>query len=118
VAVYGASETLKVLEEQSRPCQALAVEVIAACPPARDWSLPSNHATIAGALAAAVVALWPRGAVAAVPLALLVAASRVALGVHYPHDALTGLALGGAGVALVAWTAPARLRKVRAPAAA
>jgi undecaprenyl-diphosphatase len=38
--------------------------------------------------------------VPAIALAVLVAASRVALGVHYPHDVVTGLSLG-AGIAVV-----------------
>ena len=39
------------------------------------------------------------GLYAAAPLALLMGASRVWIGVHYPHDVLVGLVVG----ALVAW---------------
>lgn len=100
-AAYAASALLKVAETQPRPCRAIPeLEQIAACPPAGDWSLPSNHAVLAAALAVAVGFLAPRLAVAASVLAVLIAASRVALGVHYPHDVVTGLTLG-AGVAVV-----------------
>lgn len=110
VGAYAASEALKLLAEQPRPCDRYAVEVIASCPPAGDWSLPSNHATIAAALAAGVVALAPRLGWIAVPIGALVAASRVALGVHYPHDVLSGAALGGTAVALIALVSPLVLR--------
>jgi membrane-associated phospholipid phosphatase len=50
------------------------------CPGAGDWSLPSNHATLAAALATAVVVVQPRLWAWAVPIAALVAASRVAAG--------------------------------------
>ncbi len=99
-AAYGASALLKLTEAQVRPCRALPdLDTIAACPPAGDWSLPSNHAVIAAGLAVAVGALVPRLAPAAALLAVAVAASRVALGVHYPHDVVTGLTLGAGVVA-------------------
>ncbi len=64
------------------------------CPPLGGWSLPSNHATLAAALAAAVVLLTPTWWPAVVSIGLLVGASRVAPGVHHPHDVVDGLALG------------------------
>jgi undecaprenyl-diphosphatase len=96
---YTTSALLKLAETQPRPCQTISgLERIAACPPPSDWSLPSNHAVLAAALAVVVGFLAPRLAVPAILLAVLVAASRVALGVHYPHDVVTGLSLG-AGIA-------------------
>ena len=96
---YTAGALLKLAESQSRPCQTISgLERIAACPPPGDWSLPSNHAVLAAALAVVVGSLAPRLAVPAMVVAVLVAASRVALGVHYPHDVVTGLTLG-AGIA-------------------
>jgi undecaprenyl-diphosphatase len=68
-----------------------------------DLSLPSGHA--ASSLAAAVVLapLVPRPAAAALlVLAVLVAWSRVYVGVHYPSDVLAGAVLGVA----VGLTAP------------
>ena len=108
---YAASALLKLAETQPRPCRTITgLEQIATCPPAGDWSLPSNHAVLAAALAVAVGFLAPRLAVPASLLAVLIAAARVALGVHYPHDVVTGLTLG-AGVAFVLVYA------LRAPAA-
>jgi undecaprenyl-diphosphatase len=107
---YMASALLKLAETQPRPCHAISgLERIAACPPPGDWSLPSNHAVLAAALAVGVGFLAPRLAVPAMVVAVLVAATRVALGVHYPHDVVTGLTLGAgiAGVLLLVLRAPA-----------
>lgn len=96
VLAYGLSELVKTVVDEERPCRNLVeVSIVAAeCPPTGDWSFPSNHSTIAGALAAAVVLLWPRLGLLAVPLALLAAFSRTFVGVHYPHDVLAGVLLG------------------------
>lgn len=94
VIAYVSSELLKVRLAQPRPCLGLDPGVaIAACPAADDWSLPSNHATIATALAVALVFAIPRTAWWAVPLAMVVGAARVVIGVHAPHDVATGALL-------------------------
>ncbi|KAB1914947.1 phosphatase PAP2 family protein [Micromonospora sp. AMSO31t] len=96
VCAYASSEGLKTLIAEERPCRSPADLVIVAghCPPAGDWSFPSNHATIAGALAAAALLLHRRIGLVAVPLAVLAAFSRTFVGVHYPHDVAAGLLLG------------------------
>lgn len=93
---YVCSEVLKSGFAEERPCRAVAgaAPSIADCPPPGDWSFPSNHATIAGA-AAVALALVRRAVIRlTAPLALLMAFSRVFVGVHYPHDVAAGLALG------------------------
>ncbi|MGW2177602.1 phosphatase PAP2 family protein [Streptomyces sp. NPDC001732] len=99
VAAFLANDLVKSLFHEQRPCRTLHVVTVEACPPLGDWSFPSNHAAVA---AAAAVALWltdRRIGAIAVPAAVLMAASRVWIGVHYPHDVLIGLVSG----ALVAW---------------
>ncbi|WP_425424527.1 phosphatase PAP2 family protein [Streptomyces katrae] len=64
------------------------------CPPYGDWSFPSNHSAIAGAAAVALALAVPRLAVLTLPMAVLMAFSRVFVGVHYPHDVGMGLLLG------------------------
>lgn len=102
VIAYAVSRTVKSFFEQMRPCQAMTdLVTIATCDPVGDWSFPSNHSAIAGAAAAALVLAWRRVAVAAVPLAILEASSRVLVGAHYPHDVTVGLLLGASVSALV-----------------
>lgn len=100
VVAYLANDAVKSLFDEQRPCRTLHTVTVEACPALGDWSFPSNHAAVAGAAAAALL-LASRGAAGrlALPLALLMAASRVWTGVHYPHDVLAGLLTG----ALVGW---------------
>lgn len=73
-----------------------------------DYSFPSDHAVLAGAVAAGLWLVSRRlGAVATVA-ALLMAFARVYVAAHYPHDVLAGLALGAA-VALIGWLLLGRL---------
>lgn len=95
VAAYLVSETSKSALQQERPCRAVAQAAnIAACPPVGDWSFPSNHSTIAAAAAVSVVLVWRAMAWLVLPIAVIMAASRVFVGVHYPHDVAAGLLVG------------------------
>jgi undecaprenyl-diphosphatase len=69
---------------------------------AADSGFPSDHATAAFAIATAVLLRDRRWGVVAMVLACVLAAGRVAMGVHYPTDVLAGAALGAA-CALVLW---------------
>ncbi|GAA4386042.1 hypothetical protein GCM10023088_56360 [Actinomadura verrucosospora] len=95
VSAYLVSEVSKSFIQEERPCRAVAGAVhIAACPAPGDWSFPSNHATIAAASAAAIVVAWRALAPLVLPLAALMAFSRVFVGVHYPHDVAAGFLVG------------------------
>ncbi|WBB65545.1 phosphatase PAP2 family protein [Micromonospora sp. WMMD812] len=99
---YGCSESLKSVVDEERPCRTATEAIIAgACPPPGDWSFPSNHATIAGALAVATLLVSHRIGLVAVPVAVLAAFSRTFVGVHYPHDVAAGALLGALVVLLV-----------------
>ncbi|MEU3217141.1 phosphatase PAP2 family protein [Streptomyces sp. NPDC006971] len=93
---YVASEALKSVVTEERPCRAVAgaAASLVPCPPVGDWSFPSNHSAIAGAAAVAVAMCRPLLAWLTVPMALLMAFSRVFVGVHYPHDVAVGLVMG------------------------
>lgn len=67
-----------------------------------DPSFPSDHAIMAGAVAAGLLLVSWRLGVVAVMCALMMAAARVYVGAHFPRDVIAGLALG-AVVALVVW---------------
>ena len=61
---------------------------------ANDAGFPSDHATAAGAVAAGLFFVSWRLGVITTLWALLVAFSRVYVGVHFPQDVAAGLALG------------------------
>ncbi|PRH81050.1 hypothetical protein C6N75_00775 [Streptomyces solincola] len=93
---YVVSELLKSVITEERPCRAVAgaAPSLVTCPPYGDWSFPSNHSAIAGAAAVALVLAWRALVWLTIPMAVLMAFSRVFVGVHYPHDVATGLLLG------------------------
>ncbi len=102
VLALSVSELLKLLLSQDRPCRSVPeLEAVAPCPPIGDWSLPSNHAALAAAIAAALIWTAPRWWPLASLLAVAVAASRVGLGVHHPHDVVDGLVIGALVVSLL-----------------
>jgi undecaprenyl-diphosphatase len=67
-----------------------------------DYSFPSDHAVMAGAVAAGLWLVDRRLGIAASIAALLMAFARVYVAAHYPHDVVAGLAFG-AVVVLVGW---------------
>jgi membrane-associated phospholipid phosphatase len=59
-----------------------------------DYSFPSDHTTMAGAVAAGLLLVAWRLGLLALLAALLIAFARVYVGAHYPGDVLAGLAVG------------------------
>ncbi|MFJ5092397.1 phosphatase PAP2 family protein [Streptomyces sp. NPDC088674] len=92
---YVISEVAKSSITEERPCRAVkGARPLIDCPAHGDWSFPSNHATIAAGAAVGLMLAWRVIAWLTLPMALLMAFSRVFVGVHYPHDVATGLVLG------------------------
>ncbi|MFJ3913665.1 phosphatase PAP2 family protein [Streptomyces vinaceus] len=91
---FGADLLLKLVFREDRPCQSLHVAVLETCPAPGDWSFPSNHAAIGAAATVALLFVSRRLGAVAVVAALLMAASRVWVGAHYPHDVVAGLVVG------------------------
>jgi undecaprenyl-diphosphatase len=79
----------------SRP-RPFAVEnaVRAGADPLDPFSFPSGHTLHAVGFSIVAIAFYPMLAWLLVPFTLLVAASRVVLGLHYPSDVLAGAGLG------------------------
>ena len=87
-----ASAVLKPIFARPRPCKVMEVHLLVAC--GAGFSLPSSHAANLFAQAFLFRTITPRSAKFLIPLAIVVALSRVFVGVHYPFDVLTGAALG------------------------
>jgi undecaprenyl-diphosphatase len=95
--------TLKKATRRERPYR-VCDGIRAAVPAADPFSFPSGHTMHATAFAVLFGAAWPSLAPALGAFALLVALSRVVVGVHFPSDVIAGALIGAAtaaGVVLV-----------------
>jgi undecaprenyl-diphosphatase len=72
-----------------------------------DPSFPSDHATVAFAIAVSVLLRSRRLGLVAMAMATAVALSRIVVGIHYPSDVVAGAVLGTIA-ALVLWAPPVR----------
>jgi membrane-associated phospholipid phosphatase len=78
---------------EPRPYTVLPHLLVLAAPSA-DPSFPSDHATMAGAVAAGLILVDRRLGLLAVVAALLMGFARVYIAAHYPQDVLAGFAVG------------------------
>ena len=100
----GLYKWLKARTTRPRPC-AQHARIQPRVAPLDEYSFPSGHTLHAVAFTLIAVHGYPPLAWLLLPFALLVALSRVVLGLHYPSDVLAG-ALLGASLALLALHAP------------
>jgi undecaprenyl-diphosphatase len=101
LAAIVVDNVLKPAVHRERPYVAVPqIAVIGGKPD--DYSFPSGHAGTSFAGATTLAGLFPAWRVAWWTLALLIAYSRVYLGVHYPLDVIAGAAIGTACGAVVA----------------
>jgi undecaprenyl-diphosphatase len=91
---------LKGATGRPRPYQACA-RIACLTAPLDRFSFPSGHTLHAVVFSVVAVAHYPLLAWLLAPFTLLVAASRLVLGLHYPSDVLIGALLGGA---VAAWS--------------
>lgn len=96
-----------------RPRPYLVIQGLACLvPPESSASFPSGHAASSFACACLLTCSFgKKGALAYVP-ALLIALSRVYVGVHYPSDVLAGMVLGTL-VGVTVWAVTYRFQKKR-----
>lgn len=69
-------------------------EIILSVPPLDQYSFPSGHTLHAVAFTLVALGYYPSLAILLLPFTLLVATSRLVLGLHYPSDVLAGAAIG------------------------
>jgi membrane-associated phospholipid phosphatase len=96
------SAVLKPLFERPRPCHSFTVHLLVPC--GAGLSFPSSHAANLFGQAFLFRIIKPSLTKYLIPLAIIVALSRVFVGVHYPLDILVGAAVGiiiGHAVALL-----------------
>ncbi|MBD8141271.1 phosphatase PAP2 family protein [Frigoribacterium sp. CFBP 8759] len=107
VLPWAAAETVKLVVGRDRPDPRLLVDPLLVEP--HSFSFPSGHTALATGLALAIVLVvrgrngrrgWQPVAVVAALGVVLVAASRVWIGVHYPTDTIASVVLGCSVVAL------------------
>lgn len=87
-----------------RPCES-DPQLVPATPALDRYSFPSGHTLYAVAFTMLATAYFPALTLWLVPVAILIAASRVVLGLHYPTDVAAGAAMGGA-LAYASLTSP------------
>lgn len=84
---------LKTKTVRPRPC-ACNTTIRATVPPLDQYSFPSGHTLHAVAFSIVSVFHYPRLIWLVMPFTMLVALSRLVLGLHYPSDVLAGALLG------------------------
>jgi len=89
-------QVLKRAVARARPCDAMGRPLALVALP-DPHSFPSGHAAAATAVAVTIVLAHPLSAPILLPLAGVVAHSRVSLRVHHISDVAVGVALGLAG---------------------
>jgi undecaprenyl-diphosphatase len=91
---------LKTKTTRLRPYQRNRAIQLAA-DPLDQYSFPSGHTLHAVAFSLVTLYYYPALAALLLPFTVLVALSRVALGLHYPSDVLAGVAIGAAVASLL-----------------
>lgn len=87
------NQPLGRLVHEARPYTVLP-HVLVLVPRSHDFSFPSDHSVMAGAVAAGVWLVSRRLGLVALAAALLMAFARVYVGAHFPLDVVAGLLLG------------------------
>lgn len=93
VVAVGINQVLVFAVGEPRPYAVMA-HVLVLVSRSTDSSFPSDHAVMAGAATVGVLLSHRKLGLAAAGLALLMAATRVYVGAHFPVDVLAGLAVG------------------------
>jgi membrane-associated phospholipid phosphatase len=93
VIALGLAQPVNHAAAEARPWQSLPHALILAGH-STDFSFPSDHAVMAGAVTAGILLYHRRLGIVTAVFALLLCFGRVYIGAHYPQDVAAGLALG------------------------
>ena len=85
---------LKSRTTRLRPCARHDDRIRASVAPLDEYSFPSGHTLHAVSFSIVAICAYPILAWLVIPFTVLVALSRVVLGLHYPSDVLAGALLG------------------------
>jgi undecaprenyl-diphosphatase len=99
VVAVALNQPLVQLFHEARPYTNLH-EILVLAQRSTDFSFPSDHSTMAGAVTAGLFLVDPILGWVSLVLALVLAFARVYIGAHYPYDVLAGLFVGAAVVLL------------------
>lgn len=97
LAAVGINQPIVKHFHEARPYTALQ-HILVLAHRSSDYGFPSDHSTMAGAVAAGLFLVDPLLGLGALVFALILAFSRVYIAAHYPYDVLAGLLLGAAVV--------------------
>lgn len=95
LVAVGVNQPIVSAVHERRPYQSIP-HVLLLVSRTSDYGFPSDHATMAGAVAAGLCFVNRRLGIVAWVAAALLAFARVYVGAHYPHDVVAGLFLGAA----------------------
>ena len=106
LALNGAACTLlyrwlKGATQRPRPCEVYA-HLRRTVAPLDRFSFPSGHTLHAVAFTVLIGCAHPEWCPVLIPFTVLVAGSRLVLGLHYPSDVVAGAAIGGS-LSLATW---------------
>ena len=97
LVALGVNQLLVHAWQEPRPYDVLSrISVLASR--SSDYSFPSDHAVMAGAVAGGLLLVHRRLGAVALAAALLMAFARVYIGAHWPGDVVVGLVVGAAVV--------------------
>lgn len=100
-AAVGVNQVVSHAVAEARPWQSLPNALILAGH-THDFSFPSDHAMMAGAVTAGLFVFNRRLGIISAVAAIVLCFSRVYIGAHFPQDVVAGLLLGAA-VALIGY---------------
>jgi undecaprenyl-diphosphatase len=98
----------KLIKEKTRRPRPYvqSLSILKGAAPLDQYSFPSGHTLHAVAFSLVIIAHFPAFALVLVPLTLLIAASRIVLGLHFPTDVALGAAIGAVLAKTVALVMP------------